>query len=947
MIHKASFLLFLILTQISLAKADTIDSLINKAFLQLATAPDSAFQSIESFRNQIQSYDQHDQKKFYQKAASFYSQIGAFDREADHLQNEILLHSDSPDSAFQTMVFLGMAYLNSGRTDLARNCFRWSEKYFFATSDLEKIVSAYSGLASVYTVSGRSIDAIDYYFKAIQLLEQTENYLTLAKTYSNLSILYVSLGEKQKALDVRKKAYNFAVLSGDPEEIHFEELNLGGSYNSLDQADSALFYLKKSEVYFEEHFNAQILNAIYNEIGSSYSKTGKNDEAEEYYLKSIQLLKTGGFDFALPGTMGNYGLVLHAKKEFSKGISVCREALPIAKRIQYPEVEMVVCNCLYKNYKAIHQADSALFYYEHTLLLKDSLDNAELQKASLRKELEKEYTLEKEGIISSAARELDEVVSLRNVLLIGSSILLIALLILFISFYQKKKAVTFVKREKEYLDNLIHNLVHEFRTPLTLIKGPAEELLKTDRSNAFLQLINKNGEHMLHLVNQVLDFSRIKAGKMSLSPEPTDLPLFITGIKDMFTPLAAGKNIRLTYTNRMEQTIVSLDSDKLLKILSNLVSNAIKYSTENTSVSITSSLEEGQIVITVADTGIGIPLREQENIFKKYYQIDSTTTRKETGTGIGLAFVKELVQLMKGKIELNSVLKQGTTVKVYFPYEPVNLSSTVSNSSDSLKPVQQNPAITSESNEEKPKVLIIEDNPDLRLFLQLLLEKEGYELYTATDGEDGIEQAIALIPDVIISDVMMPRKDGLEVLKVLKNDPVTEHVPIIMLTAKSSFDSMISGLQSGADDYIAKPFQSEELVLRVTNQIRLQLKLQQRFQSSDGVEKESAPKHNLILKIETLIREEEGVHLSVEDVADRCAISRSQLHRKIKQLTGLSTTALLTKIRLDLSVSDLTQTDLSISEISYKYGYSDPANFSRLFKKQFNQSPSEYRNSKG
>ena len=947
MIRKGSFLLFLILIQVSLAKADTIDSLINKAFLQLATAPDSAFQTIDSFKSQIQLYDQHDQKKFHRKAASLFSQVGAFDKEAHHLQNEILLHSNSPDSAFQTMVVLGMAYLNSGRTDLAKNCFRWAERYFFATSNQEKIVNAYSGLASVYTVSGRRIDAIDYYFKAIQLLERTENYLTLAKTYSNLSILYVSLGEKQRALEIRRKAYNYAILSGDPEEIHFEELNLGGSYNGLNQVDSALYYLKKSEAYFEEHFNAQILNAIYNEIGASYSKTGKNDKAEEYYLKSIQLLKTGGFDFALPGTMGNYGLVLHAKQEFSKGISVCQEALPIAKRIQYLEVEMIVCNCLYKNFKATHQADSALFYYEHTLLLKDSLDNAELQKASLRKELEAKYTLEKEGIISSAARELDKVVNLRNVLLIGSSILLIALLILFVSFYQKKKAITFVKREKQYLDNLIHNLVHEFRTPLTLIKGPAEELLKSDHSNPYLQLINKNGEHMLHLINQVLDFSRIKAGKMSLSPEPTDLPLFITGIKDMFAPLAAGKTIRLTYTNHMEQTIVTLDSDKLLKIVSNLISNAIKYSPENSSVSITSSVEQGEIVITIADTGLGIPPNEQENIFKKYYQIDSTTTRRESGTGIGLAFVKELVQLMKGKIKLTSVLKQGTTVKVYFPYEPAHITSTASNSSDFEKSVQQNPIISFESNKEKPKILIIEDNSDLRLYLQLLLEKEGYELYTAIDGEEGIEQAITLIPDVIISDVMMPRKDGLEVLRVLKNDPATEHIPIIMLTAKSSFDSMISGLQSGADDYIAKPFQSEELVLRVANQIRLQLKLQKRYLSAESVEKEDTPKHNLIIKIETLISEEEGVHLSVEEVADRCAISRSQLHRKIKQLTGLSTTALLTKIRLDLSVSDLIQTDLSISEISYKYGYSDPANFSRLFKKQFNQSPSEYRNSRG
>lgn len=913
---------------------------------------DSAMRVVERLSQQVENGSVKNKDRFYRDAANFYNRLGDYTKESHNLKKLIPFLPKKSDTLYAVLIRLGMAQLNSGKFESSKRCFERCIAYYTKqntdaagkAANRDGKIKSYNGLASVLVANGDCSNAIDFYYKSINLLESTKDYLQLSRTYSNLSIAYTCLGEKRKSMEVRKKSYHFALLSDDEEEIHFGRLNMGGAYNALEQLDSALYYLKLAEPYFEEQFNAQILNAIYNELGAVYSKSGQNEQAEAYYLKSIKLLKSGGFDFALPGTLANYGNVLLAKGNYTKGIEACREALSIAKKIQYTEVQMIACDCLYQNFKSTNATDSALFYLENKLLLKDSIANAELQKASLRKELENTHSKEKQGIISSANKELSQVVNFRNVLIVGIGILLLALAILLFSFRQKKRSVAYIQREKQYLDDLVHNLVHEFRTPLTLIKGPAEELLRTDKSNALLQLVNKNGERLLDLVNQVLDFSKIKAGKMALSEEITDVHVFLSGTVELFVPLAQAKNINLKYRNDLEHSVVLIDSDKLFKVVSNLLSNAVKYSREGDTILLRVAHENKKLVLTIEDTGIGIPPNELKNVFRKFYQVDATLTRKEEGTGLGLAFVDELVQLMKGSIRLESVLNKGTTVTVSFPYKTATLLQ------PAVSHVPQPAAIPIEQHEaaevENPfTVLVIEDNADLQSFLRMLLVQEGYEVHIAGDGEQGIEMAIETIPDLIISDVMMPKKDGYQVLKHLKQHEVTEHIPIMLLTAKASFDSMIDGLEIGADDYLAKPFKSQELLLRVNNHIRHQLKIQQKYQTLSAAKDETIVKHPLIEKIEAIIAQEDGIHGSVEDLADACAMSRSQLHRKVKQLTGLSTTALLTKIRLDNALLDLTATDMSISEIAYKWGYSDPANFSRLFKKQFGQPPSELRNS--
>ena len=761
---------------------------------------------------------------------------------------------------------------------------------------------------------------------------------------SNIANAYLELGEIDKAFETRQRAYDLALKTKDEFEIHLAEQDLGASYNLLGKSDSALLYLNSAKLYFETNFNPQMLSVVYRDLGVSYYNLDDYDQSKSYYIKSITILKERGYDFPLPGTLSDYGQVLQGTGDFSEGIRVCQEALPLAIAMNYPEVEARVCKCLYLNFKGDSQSDSALFYFERHLILKDSISNIELQKKVLREELEISHSKQKKDIISDANVEIEHAASLRNVWIVGFLVLLLGIIALFFAFWQKRKSSKIIEREKRYLDNLLHNLVHEFRTPLTLIKGPTEELLKKDGENKLLRLVDKNSDQMLRLVNQVLDFAKIKAGRLEVKNEITNLHLFTNDTLALFEPIAHEKNVSLSNQIQAENTTVKIDGDKLFKIVSNLLTNAIKYSKESSKVVLKITVHKGWLNVEVSDTGIGISAADQEKVYNKFYQVDATITRKGEGTGLGLAFVKELVQLMNGEISLISKLGQGTIVRVKLPIEMAEIQKAVNADTRIVegeeKEISQIEGHESVTN--KPKILIIEDNRDLQDFLSQILVEKGYEVHGALNGVLGVEKALEIIPDLVISDVMMPEMDGYQVVQHLKNNFATEHIPVVILSAKASFDSMIEGLGAGADDYLSKPFKSQELILRVANQLKRQEKLQQKYLNQTSSDT-PVIKHALIEKIESITTEDLGKQISVEELAEECALSRSQLHRKVKFITGLSTTALLTKIRLDLALIDLQKTDLSVSGIAYKYGYTDPAHFTKLFKKSFSKTPSDIR----
>jgi signal transduction histidine kinase/ligand-binding sensor domain-containing protein/DNA-binding response OmpR family regulator len=506
------------------------------------------------------------------------------------------------------------------------------------------------------------------------------------------------------------------------------------------------------------------------------------------------------------------------------------------------------------------------------------------------------------------------------------------------------------------------NISHEFRTPLMLILGPAEKLLSKitdDDHRKQAGLIKGNANKLLNLINQLLDLSKIEAGKLKLQVSPGNIAQFVKGIVMQFESIAEQKDITLKIFLEREEIEAYFDRDKLEKIISNIMSNAVKFTPKGGTISVNLNLIDHSLEIIVRDTGIGIPKSKLPKIFDRFYQVDGSHTREYEGTGIGLALTKELVELHKGQIYINSEEGKWTEVKIYFPLgkdhlsedEIVETEEYVSPQVEKVEAAEGKIAETEDSLPEnlvdKTIVLIVEDNPDVREYIKDAL-KEFYHIEEAANGEQGFRKAENFIPNLIISDIMMPKMDGYEMTKRIKQNEKTSHIPVILLTAKSDKESKLEGLGLGADDYLIKPFDTEELLIRIKNLIDTRRFLQEKFSKDYEATKKidkpslSAIDENFMRKILEVIEEHiSEEEFSIEDIAAEAAMSRTQIFRKIKGLTGKSPSVYLRSVRLSKAKQMIKRGEGTISEISYRVGFSSPAYFSRCFKEEFGCSPSE------
>jgi signal transduction histidine kinase/CheY-like chemotaxis protein len=391
------------------------------------------------------------------------------------------------------------------------------------------------------------------------------------------------------------------------------------------------------------------------------------------------------------------------------------------------------------------------------------------------------------------------------------------------------------------------NLSHEFRTPLMLIKGPLEQLIddETNRKNIDrYKMIHRNTENLQSLIDQLLELTQLEAAAIPLKAQRESLLIHLRGLISSFESLASDKKIKLTFNSNYDSLVAWIDSDKLEKIINNILSNALKFTPEGGSVTIDAATiiadEKDYVEIKISDTGIGIPKQKLDRIFDRFFQVDDSNQRSFGGSGIGLALVKELVDLHKWKIKVSSEINKGTEFTIHIPLHDNYLDENQKVKSDLTIDVEKPKNIPDPIEEEAEKlleeisditklsILIVEDSKDVRLYLNDLLNNE-YHLYEAGNGKEGITIAQQKIPDLIISDVMMPEMDGMEFCSKIKSDFLTSHIPVIMLTAKASGESKIQGLETGADDYLTKPFNSKELFVRVKNLLDQRKLLREKF----------------------------------------------------------------------------------------------------------------------
>jgi len=493
---------------------------------------------------------------------------------------------------------------------------------------------------------------------------------------------------------------------------------------------------------------------------------------------------------------------------------------------------------------------------------------------------------------------------------------------------------------------LYTNITHEFRTPLTVILGVAKEAI-----------VQRNAQQLLYLVNQMLDLSRLESGKLKLQLIQADVISFLKYIAEAFQSLADQKGIDLTFSTAAEELIMDYDPERLQQVVSNLLSNAIKFTPEGGSIKIIANRHRklsisDYLLLSVQDNGRGIPPDQRSRIFDRFYQADDSLTRQEEGTGIGLALTKELVELMDGEIEVESEVAKGTTFSVWLPISKNAATKKQEAVTGHFKPITEpaelgkapveEGAFPSITDAQRPTILIIEDNQDVRQYLTSYLQGQ-YQLLYATNGQEGIDIALAELPDIIVSDVMMPVKDGFELCRELKGQMLTSHIPIILLTARADIEAKLEGLEYGADAYLAKPFEKKELEIRLRKLIELRQKLQTRYNQPDfQAEPATQKEDSFILKIkEHLHAKLDDENFGIEALCKALHLSRGHLHRKLKALTGKSTSHFIRQIRLQEAHRLLQQGDLNVSEIAYKVGYKDPSYFSKLFSAQYGKPPSQ------
>ena len=498
------------------------------------------------------------------------------------------------------------------------------------------------------------------------------------------------------------------------------------------------------------------------------------------------------------------------------------------------------------------------------------------------------------------------------------------------------------------------NVSHEFRTPLTLILTPLEKLLKMNKEpgeHKLLETINRNTHELLNLVNQLLDFRRLDLHGLQFNPSYGDIVKFLSGVCNNFSDSFQKAGIKFTFQCTINQLFFQFDHEKLNKVTMNLLSNALKFTPKGGWVkldidqSLSNADGQKQIIISVKDNGVGIAEEDHDKIFERFYQSSNSSALGFSGSGIGLNLAKEMVELHQGTITVKSKPNHGAEFIVSIPIPAESMVEEVQDEAvQAIEPKAQIPK--KGKSKGKPVILLIEDNFDFRSFMRETLE-ESYDVKEAADGVEGYELVHKVIPDMIISDVMMPRMDGLEMCKKLKSDIRTSHIPLILLTARTADEDKIKGLEIGADDYITKPFNMDLLLLRIQNLVEKRRKVQSQFQKNVDISPSKVEitslDEKLIKKAITCVEKNlSESKFSVEDLSRELGMSRVYLYKKLMAITGKSPVEFIRIIRLKRGAQLLEKSQLTVAEIAYEVGFNSPRYFSKYFKEEYGMLPTAY-----
>lgn len=514
--------------------------------------------------------------------------------------------------------------------------------------------------------------------------------------------------------------------------------------------------------------------------------------------------------------------------------------------------------------------------------------------------------------------------------------------------------------------NFFANISHEFRTPLTLLVGPLDDFQKKYPSESLIPVMQRNVRRLLALINQLLDLSKLEAGRLTPRMVHDDLAAYLRHMFASFESLAQSRNIIFNYQQSSDHRQACFDPDMAEKIVTNLLSNAFKFTPEGGRVNVRVDYTENKVILKVQDFGIGIEAARLRHIFDRFYQIESKGANSHEGTGIGLSLVNELVEVLRGKIWVESEHGLGSTFTVQLPIDAVTWADYLIANPSKEGPLLAKIPFEAEANfqtvrstpthlpqdTDAPLLLLVEDNPDLRAYMRTIFEKE-YRILEAIDGQDGLNQAFEHIPDLVVCDVMMPRLNGFAFCRTLKNDLRTSHIPVVMLTAKATLEDRLEGLERGADDYLTKPFNRDELLTRAQNLLKQRNLLRQKYgrelaepiAGTSEIDLSKPDAEFLRSAIAAVTEHMTDSGFNVEDFSARMQLSRTQMHRKLKALTNQSSTEFIRSVRVKRAAELLKNPKTTVSEVAYQVGFESLSYFSKVFLEHIGTSPSDWHSS--
>ena len=834
-------------------------------------------------------------------------------------------------------------------------------------SSIRLIAKAYDDLGILEGIKGQHTEAIEYFMKSLQHYEELEDDAKISIAMMHLGHTFELAGSYNEALDYLKKSMEINQKTGNKYNEGWALVNIGVVLSRLNQLDTALIYYKRALIIAEEINNHRLILTCLDNIGGKYSMKQDFEQANYYLQRAYTLSQASGANSRTVYITGNLAENYLYMGQFDSARIYGEQQLALALSSEIISEQKVAYYNLAQIYDSLGDFKRAHNALQEYIAVNDTIFSH--QKSEQIEALRESFEAEKKEQEISALTTLNEIAGFKNRTYAAAAIsfLVLGSLLFYVQRMRVRRNRFLLEKVRE-LDRVksrfFANISHEFRTPLTLILGPLADLSDSIRDPSVkkrIGVMQRNTNRLLDLVNQLLELSKIESGSLTLDIAKADIIGIIKGVSMSFDSIAEQKNIDLTLNIVPECLEINFDRAKFETILTNLLANAFKFTPENGRINIQSQLVAGgekggnreYLRITVTDSGSGIPAREIDQIFNRFYQSDNSQLLQQEGSGIGLALTKELVELHEGKISAASKEGDGTRIIVEIPTN-LKATQTILSTEKNVKEealLVNNEEIavieTSDDNieAEGTLILLIEDHEEVRQYIHEILHPK-YQIISANDGEEGVVKALELIPDLIICDVMMPKKDGFEVCRILKNDEKTSHIPIVLLTAKSSSEDKIEGLLTKADDYVTKPFVPKELIVRITNLIDSRNHLRNKYKNEGTLRPNDIASNSIDEKFLNRLIEIVELHMgnekfSVEQLGIEMGMSRSQLHRKLNALIDQGPNQFIRTFRLQRAHDLLKQNTATAAEIAYEVGFSSPSYFTKCFHEMFGYTPSE------